>query len=289
MSFQNISKEILPKKYLIIASRKDIAGMNIVEQLYKFGKYDLYIVEGEILHNENLDMERIKPYDFVIFASKHQSEKKEKTLSIHSPGNWKKASMGGQAGKVCKSSALFNKELFEMLHKIAEEHQIQNKFKLTLECTHHGPLINKPCVFIEIGSTEREWNNHVAGFVVAKTIHKTIQTFKENKYREPAIAIGGPHYCPNFNKLQANSNIAISHIIPEYALPLTEEMLKEAIEKTEENIEFAVLDWKGLGNAEQRNETIKILDKLYVRHKRTNQVGKEEANEEKEDQSDNIK
>ena len=31
------------------------------------------------------------------------------------------------------------------------------KYKLTLECTHHGPLIEKPCVFIEIGSTETEW------------------------------------------------------------------------------------------------------------------------------------
>jgi D-tyrosyl-tRNA(Tyr) deacylase len=51
-------------------------------------------------------------------------------------------------------------------------------------------------------------------------------------------------------------------------------MVKEAIEKTEEEIDFAVLDWKGLGNAEQRQETLDILDKLYVRYEKTSDVKK---------------
>ncbi len=272
-------------KYLIVASKKDKAGINITTNLSQFRKnplissiqkqdsgFDFYLVEEEIIFTENLDMEKINKYDFIIFASKHKSEKGVKTLTVHAPGNFRNADLGGEMGKVCKSSALFQKQIFEKLRKNAEEHNL--KYDVTLESTHHGPLIDKPCVFIEIGSTENEWVNRKAGFIIAKTISEIIQEFKENPYNEIAIGIGGPHYCPNFNKIQLNSNIAISHVIPQYVFPLTEEMIKEAIEKTEEEIDLAILDWKGLGNAEQRQEVLDILDKLYVRYEKTSDVKK---------------
>ena len=272
-------------KYLIVASKKDKAGINITTNLSQFRKnplissiqkqdsgFDFYFVEEEIIFTENLDIEKINKYDFIIFASKHKSEKGGRTLTVHASGNFRNADLGGEIGKVCKSSALFQKQIFEKLKKNTEEHNL--KYDVTLEATHHGPLIDKPCVFIEIGSTENEWVNRKAGFIIAKTISEVIQEFKENPYNEIAIGIGGPHYCPNFNKIQLNSNIAISHIIPSYVFPLTEEMVKEAIEKTEEEIDFVILDWKGLGNAEQRQEILDILDKLYIRYEKTSDVKK---------------
>lgn len=258
-------------KYLIVASKKDKAGYNIVSQLTQFGKYEVYLVDEEIIYTESLKKEVIDQFDFIIFASKHQSEKQVKTLSLHAPGNWKTADYGGIKGKVCKSSAVFQKQMFEKLRDNAKEHNLK-EYEITLECTHHGPLIDKPCVFIEIGATEREWRDPKAAFVIAKTIHQMIQEFKENKYNEIAIGIGGPHYCPNFNKIQMESNVAISHIIPEYALPLTEELLKEAIEKTEEEIDFVILDWKGVGRAEERDKMLKLLEKNYIQYKRTSEI-----------------
>jgi len=151
---------------------------------------------------------------------------------------------------------------------------MDSKYNVTLEATHHGPLIEKPCVFIEIGSTDTEWNDRKAAFVIAKTISETIENFKENPYNEFAIGIGGPHYCPNFNKVQLNSNVALAHIIPQYALPLKKEMVKEALEKTDEEVDFALLDWKGLGNSEQRQQILDILDKLYLQYKRTSEIDK---------------
>ena len=100
------------------------------------------------------------------------------------------------------------------------------------------------------------------------------KNFKPNPYNEIAIAIGGPHYCPNFNKIQLRSNIAISHVIPQYAFPFTEEMIKEAISKTDEEVDFVLLDWKGLGNSEQRQRILEILDKNYISYKRTSDVDK---------------
>ena len=33
-------------------------------------------------------------------------------------------------------------------------------FQITIEATHHGPTaLNKPSLFIEIGTTEKEWND----------------------------------------------------------------------------------------------------------------------------------
>ena len=53
-------------------------------------------------------------------------------------------------------------------------------------------------------------------------------------------------------------------------------MLKQAITKTQEEVDFAVLDWKGLGNSQSRQQVIDMLDKMYIQHKRTSQVDKRE-------------
>jgi len=264
------------QEYLIIASKKDKAGINITTQLSQFpkGNFSFYLVEDHAIYTENLDLERINKYDFIIFASRHRSEKKEKTLSIHAPGNWRNAEFGGEPGKVSRASALFQKQLFERLNQNVRDSGLSEKYKVTLECTHHGPLLDKPCVFIEIGSTQEEWEDRRAGFILAKTISETIQNFQPNPYNEVAIGIGGPHYCPNFNKLQLRSNVAIAHVIPNYAFPLKEEMIKEAIEKTEEEVDFVVLDWKGMGKSDQRDQALEILDKLYISYKRTSETNK---------------
>lgn len=260
-------------KFLIVASKLDKAGINITTQLSQFGDFKFYLNDKEIIYTENLDLEKINQYDFIIFASKHKSESKEKTLSVHAPGNWRSADFGGQTGKACKSSALFMKYLFEKLNEKAVESYLK-EYKVTMEATHHGPLIDKPCLFIEIGSTETEWQDRRAGFAVARAIADAIANFKENPYHEVAVALGGPHYCPSFNKIQLNSNVAISHVIPQYVFPITEETVLEAVNKTAEELDFVLLDWKGLGNAEQRQRVIEILNKLYLNYKRTSDIGK---------------
>jgi D-aminoacyl-tRNA deacylase len=260
-------------KYLIVASKLDKAGINITTQLSQFGEFHFYLAEGEIIYTENLNLEKINNYDFVIFASKHKSEANQKSLSVHAPGNWRNADFGGQEGRVCKTSALFQKQLFEKLKFNADKFHLKG-YDLTLECTHHGPLIDKPCVFVEIGSSELEWKDRKAGFIVAKAIFEAIRDFKENPYNEIAIGIGGKHYCPNFNKIQMNSNVAISHVIPQYVFPLTEEMVQEAIAATEEDIDLILLDWKGLGKSEQRQQTLNVLNKFYIQKKKTSEISK---------------
>ncbi|MBI2043825.1 hypothetical protein HYT24_00485 [Candidatus Pacearchaeota archaeon] len=274
------------QKYLVVASKKDSAGVNITTQLSQFRKnllasgmqknavnFDFYLVDEEIIYTENLDLEKINKYDFIVFASKHSSEKGQKAIAIHAVGNFRSADYGGEKGKVGKASAFFNKQLFEKMNENVARYGLKD-YAVTMEATHHGPLIDRPCVFVEIGSTETEYQDRRAGFVVAKTISDTIFSFKENPYNEVAIAIGGPHYCPNFNKIQDKSNLAISHVVSAYSFPLTEEMVKEVVSKTEEEVDLAILDWKGLGTAEQRQSILDILNKLYIRYEKTSDIEK---------------
>ena len=274
------------KKFLIVASKKDKAGINIATQLSQFRGnplasilhdekpgFDFYFVEDEIIYNRNLDMGKINKYDFIIFASKHSSSKGERAITVHTVGNFNEAKFGGEVGKISKTSALFIKQLLEKIQEQAKKSDLKN-YDITMEATHHGPLIEKPCVFVEIGSAETEYNDKRAGFIIAKAILETMENFEENPYNEIAVAIGGPHYCPNFNKLQLESNVAISHVIPQYAFPLTEEMILEAIKKTEEDVDFALLDWKGIGNAEERQKIIDILEKNYIQWKKVSDISR---------------
>ncbi|MEK6886029.1 MAG: D-aminoacyl-tRNA deacylase [Nanoarchaeota archaeon] len=266
-------------KFAVLYSKKDEAGMNIAEQLKKFFLPQVPIIEltKDSIYNENIDDkdERLKNVDFVIFATKHQSKEGTPSLSLHAPGNWRNADFGGKQGKVCSTSAQALKFLFQKLNENAQKENYPNK--ITLECTHHGPLITKPCCFIEVGSNESGWRDKKAAEIVAKTI-SDFQTFKLKPTKEikTAIGIGGPHYCPNFNKIQLSekSNMAISHIIPGYALPLTESLLKEAIAKTSENTDLIIIDWKGCGNAESRSKVLEIIEKLGIAHERSERIEK---------------
>ena len=118
------------KKFLVVASKKDKAGTNITTQLSQFKKnplvsilqnnekgFDFYLVEDEIVFTENLDLNKINKYDFIIFASKHSSEKNMKAITVHTPGNFKDARFGGEKGKISKTSALFVKQLFEKIKR----------------------------------------------------------------------------------------------------------------------------------------------------------------------------
>ena len=68
------------QKYLVIASKTDIAGINITTQLSQFRKnplfasmgeepsFDFYLIDTEIIDDAGIDHEKISKYDFVIFA-----------------------------------------------------------------------------------------------------------------------------------------------------------------------------------------------------------------------------
>lgn len=276
----------------IIVSKKDPAGMNIAECLrnYNLTELDagLYEVEKESIFNENIDKEI--EADLFIFATKHQSEAKVPSLSCHVPGNWGKAEFGGEDKKLCIAPAVYLKEVFLLLNKGISRDLSHPKnpppptsnLQVTLECTHHGPYLEKPCFFIEIGSSEEQWKNKEYGEVIAKTIINILKNKNNNPAHPPppsssekgvkvVFGIGGPHYCSNFNKVLLRTDIAVGHVCPKYQLEnLDKEMILQAISRTKEKVDFVLLDWKGLGKEKQR--IVDMLNELNLEFKRTDQI-----------------
>jgi D-tyrosyl-tRNA(Tyr) deacylase len=51
-------------------------------------------------------------------------------------------------------------------------------------------------------------------------------------------------------------------------------MLSEAEEKTTEQIKEILVDWKGCGKSEQRQEIVKIIKQTGLKYKRTSEIEK---------------
>ena len=218
--------------FCICYHTQDEAAVNIIHQLKKLQvNLPIYFFDDteHLIFLNNLDKDKKLTEDFIIFVSKHQSTQHNQTLTVHSIGNFRKAEFGGRDGKLCPASATVNKLLFQELTRQAAG----SRYQTTLEATHHGPYIEKPSCFIELGSTTEEWRDEEGGTIVAKAIALFIEHFHTTeKDFIPVVGIGGPHYCPAFTKLQSTSAYAVSHVLPHYHIPFTEEMIQELIKNT---------------------------------------------------------
>lgn len=240
----------------IITSKQDLASVNIAEELKKenLEKYNAkhYVVEEKPVYAEDLD-KKIDA-DLFIFATKHESKSGIPSLSVHSPGNWANAGLGGRDNKLCICPASYLKEALIFL-----ENNNTINFDVVQECTHHGPYLEKPCFFIEIGSAEEQWKNKDAAKIIVKAIIYLLKN--PPKEYKTAVGLGGLHTTPNFKKIILNSDVAMGHVCPAYNLEnLDENNLKEALEKTDPKSELIILDWKGL---KRYKEKIKQLTSDY--------------------------
>jgi len=270
-------------RFAIAYCKDNIAGKNIVDRFKELAfspQVPIVELKKETIFSNDLNEEKypeLRGIDFLVFASTHRSAKEFPSLCLHAPGNWRGADLGGEVGKVCPTSAYVLKYLFKEFEKnyLDGKEGLEEEYNLTLEVTHHGPFIDIPCCFIELGSNEKQWKDSRAAEIVAKTI-LSLQDFNKGKCSDwiPCIGVGGPHYAPVFNKIQLNSEYAVGHIISEYALPLTDVMLREAEEKTLEQVGEVLIDWKGCGKSEDRGRVVDVVEKLGLKVIRTSKVEK---------------
>ncbi|MBW3012490.1 hypothetical protein KY311_04850 [Candidatus Woesearchaeota archaeon] len=260
---------------LIVTSQLRIAGTNIYNLLRdEFGfeetgevfdakpvlqkdEYVLINIKKDIIELEYLN-EFFKP-DIYLIGSTHKSETGMKSLTVHSPGNWFKADMGGKERELSYCPALqLRASLLEIIKHPKEE------YVESFEVTHHGPSeMNAPIVYVEVGGSESEWQDLDACRIVCQGL---LAVPKDNV--NIAVGFGGPHYAPNFSKPKLLEQIAVGHICPKYQLDnIDEQMVIQAFEKTVPRPEFALIDWKGC-NKEQRDKLIAIFEKNSILWKR---------------------
>jgi D-aminoacyl-tRNA deacylase len=202
--------------------------------------------------------------DLFVFASRHSSETGKPCLTAHATGNWGgKAEVGGKPRELCLTSARALKSAVKFL----EANKIAG-FEVFLEVTHHGPTeLRSPAIFVEVGSSEAEWNNEAAVRVVAEAVLHVCRNYGKEKGRV-AIGFGGGHYAPSFTKTLKETDFLVSHIAAKYALDeLNEKMVSQAVEKTSEKVDLALIDWKGC-SGEQRKRVISILKSIGLEYEK---------------------
>lgn len=269
-------------RFGIVYHKGNIAGKNIVDRFKEMGFMPhVPVIEmgKETIYTE-VSVEKypeLKEVEFLFFPCTHRSQKGDASLCLHVAGNWRGNELGGREGKVCMASAFVMKYLFQRLDANAkQDKRIYEKYKISMEATHHGPLTDIPSCFIELGSLEEEWKDEDAARVLAKTMMDLQDVeFSElnSKGWKPTVAVGGGHYCLNFNRIQLNGNYAIGHIIPDYGFPINEKIIKEAEEKTKEQVKEVLIDWKAM-KAEERNKLVDVLDRVGLDYKKTSNVKK---------------
>lgn len=201
--------------------------------------------------------------ELLVYASTHRSESKRPCFTVHVPGNWGNADLGGtpRTLNVCAPSTM--KNILCRMNELSQKSEL--KWPVSLEVDHHGPTLASPILFAEIGSGEEEWANEIAGEIAADAIMHGLGSAKEF----PAyLGFGGMHYASKFNGYETGSDLCLSHILPKYHVAtFDKEMLMQAMEKCMQKAQGALVDWKGLGGEERQN-VISILEEAGMKWKK---------------------
>jgi len=241
-------------KKVVVTSVSNTAGMNIVGELGDIA--EVHVLNSPIVELEGL--ERIKA-DLYIVVSTHRSEKGVPCLTAHAPGNFGKAELGGRDRELSIAPALYISEAVRKFKEIKERENLP--YEVSLEVTHHGPSYNLPILFVEVGSSEREWRD-VRAIKAAAEVVKHLLDFEGKG--EAFVGVGGPHYAPNFTKLVL-AGFNFGHICPKYAISyLDMPMFQQMIEKTFPKPEGVVIDWKGTPR-EKRKEVVEWADRMGIK------------------------
>jgi len=260
LASQNIKKHLLSLKEWKPLELPENSGFSAARQSSD-GKFRLVEIEEIHVFQDELDkkLETVRlPASLIIFASKHRGKEEVNSLTVHCTGNpSEEARLGGRPKELAVSSPPAMKSILKEMKKLAEKKGL--KYDVTLEVTHHGPTeLSVPSLYVEIGSTEKQWEDLEAGEVAAKAI------FAVSLEEVPvALGFGGGHYAMRQTWLLLETDISFGHNFPKYQLDFVDEaLIRQAVEKS--NADFAYFDRKSM-KSEDRNRISAILEKLGLK------------------------
>ena len=250
---------------LLVASKLDPAGYNMAHYMidkhgFKQQENDTYTNEIAVLfiaNEETLTMEWLDnrfSVSYYLFLSRHKSERGIPTLACHTTGNFSNSTtMGGRPKELAYVYPSLQKHYMKT---ISRQRLRVPDYQLVIEATHHGPTsLTKPTFFIEIGSTEKQWNDQNAVSVVCDTVIDTIKNIKN--YGNVGIGLGGTHYPSKFTDMLISSDYTLASVASKHSLQnINKVMIEQMISKTVEDVECVFMDWKSLGKEKNRLNSI---------------------------------
>ena len=239
---------------LIIASEKDTASINLRDRLLEmsswvengsFDNNEMWIISEDYgdfckkgtqlitiqdlhIYAEGIDKkwqkENNKKIDNIVFLSRHKAASGRPSLTVHPIGNWGSADYGGKEAEVSGATPGW---MTGLLLKI-RENRIDG-YDVCFEATHHGPFLQTPTMFLEIGSSESEWEKKEPASALIKSL-LLLQYADGIK----VIGIGGGHYTPRFTEAAFSHEVCFGHMVANYGVSvLTSTLVKKAIVSSE--------------------------------------------------------
>lgn len=186
--------------------------------------------------------QNVKAY---IIISRHQSMSRRPTLSLHYPGNPMSnvdSEYGGKPRQLAWTYPRLAKTLLLAYYEAAGRLGLLDSYSFTLEATHHGPTEpSKPVIFIEIGSSEKEWSDKRAQQALIEAIVETVERGPVESCT-PVIGVGGTHYPEKHTRLMLETDYCYGHIFAKYVLKeLDKELVKQAVRKSVDPIKGIVM------------------------------------------------
>jgi D-aminoacyl-tRNA deacylase len=271
---------------LLVASRKDTASLNIAKHIlnhYPFSvtgetfqenptfsadinrKKVTFIMLNEEALNAQYLPDSFTHLSLIVFISRHSSTSGMPTLSVHTPGNLGEAKLGGLPKQVSISPATAMRDALKALMLFKEGMKLD--YEVSYECTHHGPSLNVPAMFVELGSSPKQWRDSKAAEAVAHATMSAIGKFGVSE-KTAVLGIGGTHYNQWFTRMAVDGEAVFGHMIPKYAVPWVDAgMLRQCVEKTMEKVDCAVLDWKGIKSAD-KPQLLAALQEIGLSYKK---------------------
>ena len=215
---------------LLVCSTPDIPSVNMKESLLSFHDWEdmgekggfsflsyedtvmVTIPDMHICH-ESLDRE-VEDLGFsideIIVMSKHSAKSGTPALTAHPIGNYHENEFGGREGALVKANPAL---MTDALRRIVQRNDMPEN-QLCFEVTHHGPWLDKPTFYIEVGSVQEQWENKHAAEILAHVIEE----LDPHPEYPVAVGMGGGHYAPRFTEVALKYKVNIGHMLPNYQL-----------------------------------------------------------------------
>ena len=239
---------------LIIASKMDEASMSMAEFILDKGEFrefkpGLYMNSNRILafidekHLFWEDPGMIEretgeaPRD-IVFLSRHSSAADIKSVTVHPTGNFRNtADLGGMP----RALSMADPETMTGYLKFLRTSTSLPGVEITFEATHHGPLLDIPNFYFEIGTTAEQWTNEEILNSCYETIMGAAPVAGGN-----FVGVGGGHYMSKITEYVVENNVNVGHMISKHSLvEIDRDMIIRAVERTPGCAGFLV-DRKGV-------------------------------------------
>jgi len=235
----------------LVVSRADAASVAIGEQLrslvawdahedrdrsdadggetyYRHGDFELREFDEWHLELSGVADAFSEAPEFVAFLSRHAGDTGP-LLTAHFTGNFGPAEFGGESGELSRACPNVQRAVVEAFDRHAPD-----GYEVGIEGTHHGPSdVGAPSLFVELGSSETEWEDVAGARAVARSVLELSGVESDapasitegdapaaaaSGTRRHVVGFGGGHYAPQFERVIRETDWAVGHVASDWVL-----------------------------------------------------------------------